>query len=154
MLIKSPETHLSQSETRARHLPNYIISPCAASLRFTLVSHATKIVVMLWSFLLKTWNEEPPLHFHFFSFATCFKCLSKSSASTAAPLNSSIVFLWPPALNFSYLCFPSRLPRTLLWPTASTAVFSAPISTQPVHHTSLMPLSGPPCYRPSSTTEC
>lgn len=122
MLIISPETHLSQSVTRARHLPDYIISPCATSLRITFVSHVRKIVVVPWSFLLKTARASSS--FSFFPFATYFKYLSKSTASTAAPLNSSIIFLWPPALNFSYLCFPSRLPRTLLWPTALTAIFS------------------------------
>lgn len=151
MLIKCPESHLSQSETRARHLPNYIISPWATSLSLTRVSHVTKIAVVPWSFLLKTTRASSS--FSPFSFATYFKCLSKSPAPTAAPLNSSIIFLWPPALNFSYLCFPSRIPRTLPWLIAPTAIFPALISTQTVHHTSVMPLLSPPCSKPSSKNE-
>lgn len=151
MLIKTPESHLSQSETRARHLPKCIISPWATSQSLTRTSHVTKIVVMLWSFIFKTTRASSS--FSPFSFATYFKCLSKSSASTAAPLNSSIIFLWPPALNFSYLCFPSRIPRTLPWLMAPTAIFPDLISTQPVHHTLVMPLLSHPCSRPFSKME-
>lgn len=106
---------------------------------------------MPWSFLLKTTTASSS--FSSFSLATYFKCLGKSSASTAAPLNSSIIFLWPPALNLSYSWFPSRLCRALLWPMAPAAVFPAPVPSQPVHHTSAMPLSSSPCSSPSSTTE-
>lgn len=86
-------------------------------------------------------------------FAGYFKGLSKSSASTVAPLNFSIIFLWPPALNLSYSWFLSRFSRTKLWPIAPAAIFPPPVPTQPLYHTSVTSLSSPPWPLTSSTTE-